>query len=200
MSETNRYTKAGDVSTVLDTLSERCKTALGASQAGAIAASAIQSHLYEGKGFKPLSPATAGYRGAGRPLLDTGSLLASITHEQVNERCVSVGTNKIYAPLQNNGGIVRAKRGKWLWIPAKGTRQLQRRYGYSVREVLAGLRSAGTPAFFMGRCVCYTDKKKDRRIPVFYLKQSVEIPKREFFYLTDEEEKTIIQEVSHQLF
>lgn len=200
MSETNRYTKAGDVSAVLDTLSKRCKTALGASHAGAIAASAIQSHLYEGNGFKPLSPATAGYRGAGRPLLDTGSLLASITHEQVNERCVSVGTNKIYAPLQNNGGIVRAKRGKWLWIPAKGTRQLQRRYGYSVREVLAGLRSAGTPAFFMGRCVCYTDKKKDRRIPVFYLKQSVEIPKREFFYLTDEEEKNIIQEVLHQLF
>jgi len=170
---------------------------------GGMAVEMIRSKIHKGDGFAPLSPATTAYRGAGRPLQDTSGLRDSITFKVIDERTVSVGTNKPYAAIQNDGGVIRAKK-EWLWIPAAGTHQLQRRYGYSVTDVLRGLKAAGYSVFRKGRTMCYREKKKKRneggklvnvdRV-VFYLKKSVEIPARPFFYLSDDDMKLIMQEV-----
>lgn len=170
-------------------------------RAADVAAETIRGHVYEGNGFAPLSAATQGYRGAGRPLQDTGSLRDSITAEATGTDTASVGTTKPYAAIQNNGGTIRAKKG-WLFIPAKGTRQLQRRYGYSPGELLTKLKSDGYYVYRVGRTVCYRKRGGRSSTPgkvVYYLKKSVVIPARRFFYLTDEEANAIMKEAMNDI-
>jgi len=191
-----------DVIGTLDSLARSLRTPASLSAIGSMAADMIRSHIHEGSGFAPLSAATTAYRGAGRPLQDTGSLRDSITHTVINERTVSVGTNKPYAALQHNGGLIRAKKN-WLWIPAAGVRKLQRRYGYSPTDVLKGLKAAGYAVFRKGRTMCYREKRRTRNEDgklqyrdhvLYYLKKSVAIPARPFFYLTDREMDILAKE------
>jgi phage gpG-like protein len=186
----------------LDNLANSLKTPSKLEAIGGMAAEMIRGRIHSGHGFAPLSPATAAYRGAGRPLQDTGALRDSITFKVIDERTVTVGTNKPYAAIQNNGGVIRAKKN-WLWIPAAGTRQLQRRYGYSPTEVLNGLKAAGYSIFRKGRTMCYREKRKKRNENgklqnvdhvLYYLKKSVEIPARPFFYLTDKDVGLLMKE------
>jgi phage gpG-like protein len=166
---------------------------------GGMAVEMIRGRIHEGKGWSPLAPATVAYRGEGKPLEDTGGLRDSITFTVTDERTVSVGTNKPYARLQNNGGVIRAKKN-WLWIPGPGIRQLQRRYGYSPTEVLRGLKAEGYSVFRKGRTMVYKKpgKRAKERI-AYYLKKSVEIPARPFFYLTPEETALIMEETGLEL-
>lgn len=191
----------------LDNLANSLKTPSKLGTIGGMAAEMIRGHIQSGQGFDPLSPATAAYRGPGRPLQDTGSLRDSITFKVLDGKTVSVGTNKPYAAIQNNGGVINAKKN-WLWIPAAGTRQLQHRYGYSVTDVLNGLKAEGYSIFRKGRTMCYREKRKKRNEEgnlqnvdhvIFYLKKSVEIPARRFFYLTDKEMGLLMREVGNAL-
>jgi phage gpG-like protein len=187
----------------LDELARSLQTPAKLETIGGMAVEMIRGHIHSGQGFEPLSPATAAYRGAGRPLQDTGALRDSITFKVIDGQTVSVGTNKPYAAVQNNGGVINAKKN-WLWIPAAGTRQLQRRYGYSPTDVLNGLKAAGYSIFRKGRTMCYREKRKKRNEGgnlqnvdhvLYYLKKSVEIPARRFFYLTDKETGLLMKEV-----
>lgn len=169
--------------------------------AGVMAADAIRSHIDTGAGFDPLSPATIAYRGPGQPLKDTGALRDSINSQVVSSDTVSVGTTKEYAPRQNNGETVTAKGNGWVFIPAAGTRQLERRYGKKVSSVLAGLKGAGFYVYRAGRTMCY--RKKGSRQPgrvAYYLKKSVTIPARRFFYLSAQEVDEIMREVTDAIF
>lgn len=169
--------------------------------AGVMAADAIRSHIDTGAGFAPLSPATIAYRGPGQPLKDTGALRDSINSQVVSSDTVSVGTTKEYAPRQNNGETITAKGNGWLFIPAAGTRQLERRYGKKVSSVLAGLKGAGFYVYRAGRTMCY--RKKGSRQPgkvAYYLKKSVTIPARRFFYLSAQEVDEIMREVTDAIF
>jgi phage gpG-like protein len=186
----------------LNKLSQALESPSKLSTIGGMAEEMIRSHIHKGTGFAPLSPATTAYRGAGRPLQDTGSLRDSITFKVIDGRTVSVGTNKPYAKLQNSGGIIRAKK-QWLWIPARGVRQLQRRFGYSVTEVLRGIKAEGYKVYRRGRTVGYNDKRRTRSAEgkleykynvLFYLKKSVEIPARKFFYLSEQEINLLAKE------
>jgi phage gpG-like protein len=180
----------------LDSLSKALQSPAKLGTIGGMAADLIRGHIHQGSpGWSPLAPATVAYRGEGKPLQDTGGLRDSITFSYVDDRTVSVGTNKPYAKIQNNGGVIRAKKN-WLWIPAAGTRQLQRRYGYSPTEVLRGLKAEGYSVFRMGRTMVYKKPGKRSKIrTAYYLKKSVEIPARPFFYLTPEETALIMKEV-----
>jgi len=191
----------------LDSLAKSLQTPSKLPTIGGMAVEMIRGKIHSGQGFAPLSPVTEAYRGSGRPLQDTGALRDSITFKTVGEQTVSVGTNKPYATIQNNGGVIRAKKN-WLWIPAAGTRQLQRRYGYSPTDVLNGLKAAGYSIFRMGRTMCYREKRKSRNEDgklqykvhvLYYLKKSVEIPARRFFYLSDHEMDLIMKEVGSAL-
>lgn len=186
----------------LDNLSRSLQSTEQLKKIGDMATDMIRGHIHKGHGFSPLSPATTAYRGAGRPLQDTGALRDSITSKIIDNRTVSVGSNKPYAALQNNGGVIRAKK-QWLWIPAAGVRQLQRKYGYSPTDVIRGVKAAGYSVFRRGRTLCYRSKRKQRdangkpsfqaRV-LYYLKKSVKIPARKFFYLSDQEMNLLMRE------
>jgi len=195
------------VTETLDKLAASLATPSKLGTIGGMAVEMIRGKIHSGRGFAPLSPATTGYRGAGRPLQDTGALRDSITFKTVDNCTVSVGTNKPYAAIQNNGGVIRAKKN-WLWIPAAGTRQLQRRYGYGPTDVLNGLKAAGYSVFRKGRTMCYREKRRTRNEEgrlvyasrvLYYLKKSVEIPARRFFYLTDKEMSLLMKEAGGAL-
>lgn len=187
-----------EVSDTLDAIALELTKPVLIQKAGTMAADTIRMHIQENE-FEPLSAVTSSYRGQGDPLKDTGSLRDSITAELVNGATVSIGTNKIYAPIQNNGGIITAKK-QWLYIPAGGTRRLERRYGKKPKDVLSGLRNDDYWVYRVGRTVCYRKKSKTAKPHVaYYLKKSVEIPKREFFYLTEEELGTIVSEVMNDI-
>ena len=184
-----------EVSEELNSIAQKINNSAKLKQTGTMAAETMRKHLYEGNGFDPISQTTRDYRGEGKPLQDTGALRDSITAELVNSSTVSVGTNKVYAPIHNNGGTITAKK-EWLWIPGPRMRSYQRRYGYGVKDVLDGLRSEDFFVYRAGRTIQYREKSKEA-VPhiAFYLKKSVEIPKREFFYLTDRELQQIVDEV-----
>ena len=194
----------------LDRLAAALKTPASLATIGGMAAEMIRGKIHRGDGFAPLSAATTAYRGQGRPLQDTGSLRDSITFKTAGSHTVSVGTNKPYAALHNYGGVIRPKKSKWLWIPAAGTRKLQRKYGYSPTGVLRGLEAAGYTVYFAKekRVVCYREKKRTRNEKgelyyrshiIFYLKKSVEIPVRRFFYLSDRDMQLIMREAGSAL-
>lgn len=182
------------ITPVLETVLKGLKSPHKAHVAGDMAVGFIQKHIAEGQGFAPLAPATAAYRGNGQPLRDTGHLLMSIKSAKLGDDAASVFTELKYAAMQNNGGVITAKRD-WLFIPAAGTRRLERRYGYSPKEVLAGLRAAGFWVFRVGRTVCYRQKGKKRLHVAYYLKKSVTVPARKFFYISNGELEMISQEV-----
>jgi phage gpG-like protein len=186
---------SNQVADELDELAKKLSDTARLEKAGITAAEILRKHIYEGNGFTPLSRATTDYRGNGRPLLDTGSLRDSITSELKGNDSISVGTTKLYAPIQNNGGTITAKKN-WLFIPAKGTRQLERRYGPKPKDVLDGLRNGGYRVFRIGRTVCYRKKDKDSATRVaYYLRKTVTIPARKFWYLSDDEMRQIEREI-----
>lgn len=167
--------------------------------AGAMAESFIRSHINTGLGMSPLSAATTSYRGQGKPLEDTGNLRDSITYQVINASTATVGTTRKDAALHNKGGTITAKKN-WLFIPAAGTRKLERTYGKKPGDVLSGLRSNGASVFRIGRTVCYSSPDTQGKPKVvYYLKKSVIIPKREFFYLSDYEVKLIMQEIAPKI-
>lgn len=169
-----------------------------AKKAGLMASEMIRSHIYTGEGMPSLSAATTAYRGQGKPLQDTGALRDSITYELVGNNTASVGTNKVYAPIQNNGGTITAKKN-WLFIPAAGVKKLEGSFGYGPTNVLKGLKVKNY-VYRVGRTICYRERGTTApgRV-VYYLKKSVVIPKRRFFYLSDEEISQILSEVSNDI-
>lgn len=170
-----------------------------ADKAGKFAMEAIRGHIYYATGMPPLSAATRAFRGSdANPLQDSGALRDSITYELVGNNTASVGTNKVYAPIQNNGGTITAKKN-WLFIPAAGVKKLEGSFGYGPTNVLKGLKVKNY-VYRVGRTICY--RKRGTNAPgrvVYYLKKSVVIPKRRFFYLSDEEISQILSEVSNDI-
>ena len=49
-----------------------------------------------------------------------GDLRRSITHKINGIKSAKVGTNKVYAAIQEFGGIIRPKKGPYLWFKIKG--------------------------------------------------------------------------------
>jgi len=191
----------------LDDLSNALKMPGKMAAIGDMAVEMIRSKIHKGDGFAPLSAATVAYRGEGKPLQDTSGLRDSITKEVIDDRTVSIGTNKPYAAIHNNGGVIQAKK-QWLWIPSAKTREYQGTYGYSPMEVLNGFKSAGYSVFRMGRTVVYSEKKRTRNAAgeleykkhiLYYLKKSVEIPARPYFYLNEQDMKLLMKEFGSEL-
>ena len=171
-----------------------------AEKVGIMATDTIRDHIYHGSKLKKLSSATVAYRGEGRPLQDTGHLRDSFSYEVQGNSKVVVGTTSKYAPVHNNGATITPKKAKWLCIPARGTRTLERRYGKKPRAVISGLEDAGFRVYVAGHAMMYKGKgKKAKPHVLYYLKKSVVIPKREFFYLTNKEIRQIGEEISNEI-
>lgn len=179
----------------LNDIAKKLSSPAFVAKAGTMAADYIRMHIEAGS-FAPLSPVTQQFRGYGEPLKDTHRLVNSITGEIKDQQTASVGTTLIQAPILNNGGTITAKKN-WLFIPGPRMRYYMRKFGYSAKDVLNGLRSSNFYVYRVGRTIVYRKKEKKAEPHVaFYLKKSVTIPARPFFYLTDEEAEVIFKECS----
>jgi len=174
---------------LLDDLAKRLDSTAKLEAIGQFAVSAIQKKIAGGR-FTPNSPITSNVKKGSPPLSDRGGLIGSV-HHNVSPDTVSIATNHPGAAVNNYGGTIKAK-GQWLVIPVSSkTRTLQRRYGWSAKEVCDGLRSDGFSVYRAGRAIFYRVKgpgsSKKKAVMIFILKKSVTIPKREFMRLTSDE-------------
>lgn len=134
------------------------------------------------------SPLTKAVKQGDKTLRDTGALMSSL-HARTEKNTAIVATALPYAAIQNSGGEIKPVRAKYLYLPAsKDVRTLMRRYGFSVPSVINGLRADGFSVWRQkdSRVVWYKSKKsRNKPKPLFFLKSSVKIPKREFMFLSE---------------
>jgi len=145
-------------------------------------------HDPDGKAWKPLAHNRIRNKGDGKPLRDTGLLMASVTAtarargsiNELTDTYLVVGTNVEYARLHQEGGTVTPKNAKMLAIPL--TREAAR---------LEGARDFPRPLFVLstnGKAFLaepnpkgQTKRGKDRPPILHYvLKDKVVIPARPF--------------------
>lgn len=137
------------------------------------------------------SALTVAIKRGSNPLRDTGQLMSSIHHTMRGTDSVVVSTNRTGARLQNEGGTIRPKRGKYLWIPANyKVRQDLMRSGWSISTMIRRFKATGT-CWIRNNGFYYRadDSKKVRRL--FVLKESVSIPERRFFGFEDKDRDEI---------
>lgn len=135
------------------------------------------------------SPLTKAVKQGDKTLRDSDDLLSSL-HARTEKNTAIVATALPYAAIQNNGGEIKPVRAKHLYLPAsKEVRTLMRHYGFSVPNVINRLRADGYSVWRRkdSRVVWYKSKKSKRGEPkpLFFLKNSVKIPKREFMFLSE---------------
>lgn len=162
-----------------------------------MALSAIQKNIESG--VKPdNAPLTKSVKQGNSTLRDSGKLRASLTARH-SEKEAAVGTNVPYARLHNpedgrSETVIRPRNAKFLCIPAgPETRKLFRKYGWSPREVIAGLEAKGFAVFRPYKKgggersnVIMAKEKGEKAFAVFVLKKSIKIPARPFMFLPDD--------------
>lgn len=159
----------------------------------------------------PLSALTlaARRRGGSRPIFDTGRLWQSITGGKSGEVAqgpdtrnastrdwARLGSNLIYAALQNFGGTVRAKNGKYLTIPMS---KLASSYDsfphhfYTGKKLLRMLPLKNKPGYLVAEKPTKKQLKQERKTGVttrtkahWLLVESVTIPARRFLPTANE--------------
>ncbi len=140
------------------------------------------------------APLTQKVKGGDRTLRDTNALAASISPHS-GDAWADASTNLPYARIQQEGGIVRAKRAKALYIPAgPKTRQLMRQYNAdSPRDLIGKMESDGYEFFYTRLSkVLYAKKKRGQPFLLFILRRSVKIPARPYLYHDQEDERFIL--------
>lgn len=148
-------------------------------------ASKTQDRIAHGT-YQQNAPLTVALKRSSKPLADTNLLLSSITYRTEVDKAI-VGTNRLGARINNEGGVITAKKSR-LWIPAQ--RWIKRLVmGMGTSGALAYLRKRGS-VWFTKSAVMYKAKSGKPQV-VWILKKSVTIPRRRFMYIGDEDLKTI---------
>ena len=146
--------------------------------------------------------------GGAKPLFDSGETYASLTYETSPDE-YEVGTNKVHAPLINDGGVVKPLSAQKLCVPTEKKIKTRTEI-YGVRKVIEGLERQGWKIFWrpnsvMGRAPVGA-KAIGRKIKassnrnnsasnkgIFYVlyirTNEVKVPKREFMYMSDEQQR-----------
>jgi len=140
----------------------------------------------------------------GKTLQDNGMLYNSI-QKKVEVNSIKIGSQLKYAKIHNEGGTVTAKKN-YLYIP--GTPEIKKNsQANGVSATIELFKSKGYNVFYnktgRGNVLLYQRIGKRKEFPVqvmFYLKKSVTIPKREYLYVSDEDEKIIQGIIKRYLF
>lgn len=152
-------------------------------------------------------------RGA-KPLFDSGETRASITYTTEPGR-FTVGSPLPHTPLINNGGTLVPKKAKTLLVPS--TRGLKRKVkAMGIRGLLSSLEGSGWRIVWRPKAVLGVppeggtvqglplkpkqeeeggSKKKPRRLCLlFYRLEKIDVPKREFMVLHQEQQALLLDE------
>lgn len=133
------------------------------------------------------APLTIALKGSSKPLRDTGQLMSSINYRIMDDSTAKVGTNRIGARLQQEGGVIKPQKSNLLWIPAnKKVKSQLRAYHYSITAYIKALKVSGS-VYKKGKAFFYLKKGQKKPEMLFVLKPSVTIPARPYLYCSDKD-------------
>ena len=127
----------------------------------------------------------------------TGTLERSITVAPVEETSTTivgaVGTNEIYARIQELGGTISAKNAANLTIPLDAALTPSGVARFSAREVIDNPSVAGMTGTFFAKSILF-GKNGSAITPLFLLKPSVTLPARPYMSRALEEQRGAIEQ------
>ncbi len=158
--------------------------------------SAIQKNVE--KNIRPQNaPLTQAVKEGNNTLRDSNILRNSLTARHT-DKVAEVGTNVPYAQIHNppdgrRKTVIKPKKAKYLCLPAgPETRKLFGQYGWSPREVIAGLEAKGASVYRpykkgskVRADVIMAKEKGGKPQAIFILKKQITIPARPFMFLPD---------------
>jgi phage gpG-like protein len=158
------------------------------------------------KGIQPENaPLTRAWKKGGLPLRDTGKYMSSISHRSDNAKAV-IGTKAIQGPLIHQGGTVKPKKAKKLYIPAGWkTRQMMRKFGLTPGKCIEGMKKAGYKIWKSksGKALMAAQKgakgKKAEAFVLFVLKDRVTIPARKHFFIDSVDRQVLMEKAAQWL-
>jgi len=106
-----------------------------------------------------------------RTLIQSAQLKNSITFKATTRK-LSIGTNKIYAKVQQFGGTIKPKSKKALTVP--------------IHADAVGMRASDFQNTFVKKGIIFM-KRGENAVPLFALKKSVKIPARPFLLFQQED-------------
>jgi len=184
----------------IEEMSKKMDTSILTGKVSKYLKSSVMKKVRDGnfeKGEVPLSNLTASTRrgGNGKPLQDTGKFLKSIEDVSTPSN-VEVGSNLNYSRLITKGGTIKPKKAKALCVPADKDVATKIKQGMKIGQVISEYKSNGWSVFQpKGKNVIMASRKgkkgKDDTKTLFILLKSVKIPKRNPFYIDNNDEKVI---------
>ena len=147
------------------------------------------------QGIQPENaPLTKAWKKGGLPLKDTGKVISSISFKYDNTTAV-IGTEATQGWLIHQGGTIKPKTAKKLYIPAGWkTRQMMRKFGLTPAKCIEGMKAAGYKVFApKGKKAVMAQQGKGDPFVLFVLKDSVDIPARPFLTVDDLDEQIITE-------
>lgn len=146
------------------------------------------------------APLTQDVKGNAKPLQDSGGLMASIANRVEDGKAI-VGTNHIAAKILHYGGEVKAKRTRFLAIPAGcETRVFMRQYGLTPRACIEGMKAAGYTIWIAKSVIMARKGKTGKPRVLFFLRRSVHVPARPFMTLGDNGRAVLQKMVARRVF
>lgn len=149
----------------------------------------------------PNSGLTRAIKGGAKPLMDSGSYIASIAGKS-SARQAEAGSAKKWARLLQEGGTIKPVKAKFLTIPAGArTRTLMRRYGMTPRACIEAMKADGYSiwtSYGKGGANMFARKgKKGQMFLLFILKKSITIPARPHLYIDAQDEIVILSMIEN---
>jgi hypothetical protein len=159
----------------------RRSLAVGITRAAVAVASEMKRGMGRGTRFTPSAPGTPPNRQRSGLANSIGSTKAT---EAGSKFTASAGSALPYARIQDRGGTIRAKGGKFLLVPINvAAKRLQETHQGSLRSLpMKVIRTKGGKLYLMGDDrVKYTNKQAGLRVnnkPIFALRRSITMRKR----------------------
>jgi phage gpG-like protein len=144
----------------------------------------------------PNSPLTSSIKRGGQTLKDSGDMARGIASHS-GALWADASTNAKQARLLQEGGIIRPKKAKALWIPAgPKTREMMKRYGaHTPGDLIKAMESDDYKGFYTSSSKVYCMYKKGKALKgggtgkggkpfaLFIVRSSITIPPRPFLYI-----------------
>ena len=183
----------------LDALGRRLADPGLLSTLGSAAVAQVQKNIEAGP-WTPNAPLTQDVKRNGKPLRDSGALLASIAF-RVDGDHVVIDTNHPAAEILHNGGTITPKRSRFLAIPAgRETRAFMRQYGLTPRACIEGMKASGYSVWVDKSVIMARKGKTGKPRVLFILRRSVTIPARHFLRLPEERVRILERVVARRIF